>query len=233
MPGLVADGTLRIVVGHGRLTGVTYSDGESSADIAPGPLQDALTAGAIHYVALGDRHISWASDGSGAIRYSGTHESTSFTEPGRGQVLEVNLGLDELSVTEHEVGRWLHLVIDRDIASDQDIEALDRELSSLPHKERTIIKYKLHGTVTMAQSAHLEEVLDQHAAVFASLARWEKFSDVVTVPDDTDFQELGLSGYLRGAMVELRDQAADGDDEASDALRLLYRLAGPKKGGRR
>lgn len=233
LEGLTADGTLRIVVGHGMVSGVTYSDAESDAQVCREPLDGALAAGLVHYVALGDRHIRWASQ-DGAIRYSGTHESTSFTETDRGHVLEVDLASDALCVTEHEVGRWLHLVVDQDIAGDEDIEALDELLGARQSKEHTIVRYKLHGTVTLAQSARLDEVLERHGAVFASLGPWQKFSDVVTIPDETDFEELALSGYLRDAMVDLRDASAGGDDEeAADALRLLYRLAGPKKGGRR
>lgn len=225
------DQTLRIVVGHGQLSGVTFTDELADAEVRPEPLWAALEAGLIHYVALGDRHIRWPADGHGAIHYSGTHESTGFREPGRGQVLEVALSADELKVVPHEIGRWLHLSIDRDLDGDDDLDELDGYLRGLPHKECTIIKHSLRGTLSLRQSARLDEMLASHGEVFASLEPWARHSDLVVAPDDTEFEDLPMAGFLRAAVNDLRAEAGDGNQDAAGALKLLYRLAQPQPSG--
>ncbi|MGI5951669.1 MAG: metallophosphoesterase family protein, partial [Brooklawnia sp.] len=231
LAGLTADGTLRIVVGHGMLSGITYSGQESSVEVRREPLQEALGAGLIHYVALGDRHIRWPADGQGPIQYSGTHESTDFTEPGRGQVLEVTLASTDLQVAAHEVGRWQHIRVERDLDGADDLDELDEYLSGLDYKECTIVKHVLRGTLSLRQSARLDELLERHGEVLASLEPWERHSDLVVIPDQAEFDDLPLGGYLRSAVTELRDQSAEGDEVAAGALKLLYRLAGPSVRG--
>lgn len=231
LDGLSADGTLRIVVGHGMLTGVSYSGAATGAEIAREPLDAALAAGVIHYVALGDRHIRWPADGQGAVQYSGSHESTSFHETGRGQVLEVELGPTGLGVTAHEVGRWQHLLVDRDLDNDADLDELDAYLSGLAHKECTIVKHSLRGTLNLAQSARLDEILARHGEVFASLAGWARHTDLVVVPDQAEFDELPASGFVASAISQLQDESAAGDQDAAGALKLLYRLVQPSLSG--
>ena len=50
------------------------------------------------------------------------------------------------------------------------------------------------------------------------------------VPDELDEDSVSLSGYARDAWGELLDAARDDDEEARDALRLFYRLAGQGEG---
>lgn len=233
--GLVADGTVRVLVGHGMLAELE-PDRSSPTTVRRGPLDAALAAGVVHYVALGDRHIRWPRDGVGPIHYSGTHETTGFREPGRGTVLEVELQLPaqppagtqpcQLQVTEHQVGTWLHTVISRELDTLADVEELGQCLAALPHKERTIVKLALAGTLTLAEAARLDAVLDHHRELFASLNRWERHTDLAVIPASDEFDDLPVGGFVLGAVEELRVAAREGDGDAAGALRLLYRLVG-------
>ncbi|PLC11305.1 DNA double-strand break repair protein Mre11 [Kocuria flava] len=228
LEGLEADGTLRIVVGHGMLDELD-PDRTSLTTVRRAPLDEALARGAVHYVALGDRHIRWPEDGHGAIHYSGTHESTGFREPGRGHVLEVDLDDDGPRVTAHPVGQWEHRVLTRHLDGAEDVEALRAELAALTPKERIVLKTVFTGTLNLSEAAALEALLEQQAEVFASLNAWERHTDLVVVPDEHEFEDLDVGGYAADAVAELRATAASDAEEAptaGDALRLLYRLVG-------
>ncbi len=220
---LQADGTTRILLGHGQLVGLT-GDTDSETLIDPEPLQQAIARGALHYVALGDRHIAWPDDPHAAIRYSGTQETTTFNEPGRGTGVIVDLETDGVLARTVEVGTWLHARVSRRIASDADITALDAELSAFPRRDRTIVRHDLHGQVTIAQKAQLDAVLAAHTHAFASLEASEHRSDLVVVPDETDLSEADLPAWGRVAAERLADAARAGDETAVDALTLLHRL---------
>lgn len=192
-------------------------------------LDEALARGVVHYVALGDRHIRWPRDGRGAIHYSGTHESTGFREPGRGHVLDVALDGSGAQVSAHEVGRWEHRVLERQLDGPEDVDALRTELAALTPKERIVVKTVFTGTLGLSAAARLEALLEQQAEVFASLNAWERHTDLAVVPDEHEFEDLDVGGYAADAVAELRGKAASeaGDAPAAgDALRLLYRLVG-------
>ena len=59
--------------------------------------------------------------------------------------------------------------------------------------------------------------------MFAKLTTWERHNDLVVLPDDHDFTDLGLTGFASEALQELTAAAGD-DATARDALALLYRL---------
>lgn len=229
LAGLAPAKKLRILVGHGMLDGVTFSDPEDSSKVLPSQLHDALAADLIHYVALGDRHIAWSDDPTGRIHYSGTHETTSFNEPDRGTLLEVDLSRTDVKVTKHEIGKWLHKRINRNISSDADLVQFEAELAGISNKENTIIKYSLTGELNLAQAARLDELLDSYGKIFASLTQWDRHTDIAVVPSETDLSELPVGGYVRTAAEELAEKAAAGDAAASDALKLLHRFVGGLK----
>lgn len=233
LAGLVGDGTIRVVVGHGMLAEL-QPDRASLDTVHRGPLEAALDAGTVHYVALGDRHIQWPADGEpghehGAIHYSGTHETTGFREPGRGRVLEVVLEEGRPTVTSHEVGGWLHRIVRADLNGPADIDALATELAALDPKERIILKTRFTGTLGVAEASRLDALLDAQREVFAALDTWERHTDLVVVPDAAELGELAVGGYVREAADQLA-AAAEGHgpdaETARDALKLLYRYVG-------
>lgn len=202
LDGLTADGTVRILVGHGMLEGLE-PDATSAVMVRRAPLEAAVAAGTVHYVALGDRHIRWPLDGHGAIHYSGTHESTGFRERGRGQVLEVDLTASTLRVDAHEVGQWQHAVVTRELNGSEDIDSLAADLDAFSPKERTIVKTALTGSLTLAERAALDRVIEDHEPLFASLEEWERHTDLVVLPGDLELTHLHAGGYVQESMQHL------------------------------
>lgn len=213
----------RILVAHGMLD-VLDPDKQSETLVDTAALRGAVRDGLVDYVALGDRHICWTDPETGAINYSGTHESTGPREKTRGTALAVTLDGSTVTTTRHEIGRWLHVDIHRHVSSMEDIALLESDFASITHKDCAIVRTVLTGTLSMAAAAALDRLLEAQTHVFASVYKWERHTDLVVVPDDADESLLGLSGFAAEAMAELRELAQQGDKTASDALLLLYRL---------
>jgi hypothetical protein len=112
------------------------------------------------------------------------------------------------------------------MSSDQDIDALEEWLSGVEAKERTVVKLSLVGQVSVAQKARLDDLLEHQADLFGAIETWERQSDLVVIPDETDVDHFGLSGFASDALSELRSMAEEGESApaARDALALLYRL---------
>lgn len=211
LEGLEADGTVRVLVGHGMLEELE-PDASSPVVVRRAGLDAALADGRIHYVALGDRHIRWPQDGHGAIHYSGAHETTSFREPGRGVVLEVQIDSQapagsQVAVHEHQVGRWRHVVIEHQLDGPEDLSALAAQLDEHTPKERTMVKTALSGALTVGQAAQLDELLEAQTARFASLEAWNRHTDLVILPSQDELQELSLGGFAQQSLEALREMA--------------------------
>ncbi len=229
--GLPADGTTRILVAHGQLPGLSGQDAEEVL-INAAALEEAVERGAVSYAALGDRHIRWPEDPAAAIRYSGTQETTRFTDPGRGSVDVVEVDGGRVRATAHPVGRWLHARVSREMSTDEDVDALAAELAGFEDPARTILRYDLHGGLTVTQNARLESLLESRAEVFASLEPSENRHNLVVVPDDGDLDGMDLPGWAVEAARRLAELARGGSVDpgvpastAVDALGLLRRLA--------
>ena len=221
---------LRIVAGHGALD-TRSPDADNPALIALARLEERIEAGEVHYVALGDRHSTTNEGTSGRVWYSGAPEPTGYDEIDPGNVLVVELNRGRVRVESRRVGTWVFRSSERDLASDADIDALQEWLASLEDKERTIVKLSLVGQVSIAQKARLDRLLDGFADLLAALQTWERRSDLVVVPDESDIESLGLSGFAHDALSDLQDVAQSADESAavtaSDALALLHRLVRP------
>ncbi len=219
-----ADGTVRIVVGHGAVD-VLDPDRHNAASIALAPLETALAQGRIHYVALGDRHSRTSVGSSGAVWYAGAPEVTSPQEQLPGDVLVVRLGGDAAAPTvePHHVGQWSFLSWSRELRGADDVSALDAELAALPAKERTVVRLALRGALGLAEGARLEEVLHGHGEVLAALYRWDRHTDLRVLADGAELRALGLGGFLATAAEEIREMAVSapsdlgsGAEEAQD-----------------
>ncbi|MGV0717388.1 exonuclease SbcCD subunit D [Mycolicibacterium sp. XJ662] len=230
---LPADGVTRVVVGHGAVD-IHVPDKDRPSLIRLAALEDAVSRGAVHYVALGDKHSRMQVGATGRIWYSGSPEVTNYDdiEPDPGHVLVVEVDEDDpehpVRVEPHKVGRWRFVTLRRLVDSNRDVADLDINLDCLPDKERTVVRIALNGSLTVTDKAALDACLDKYMRRFAALTVWDKQSDIAVVPADGEFDDLGIGGFAAAAVDELVTTArADGDaaDDARAALALLLRLA--------
>lgn len=224
--GLTADGTVRVAVGHGIVDKLS-PDQNNPALIVLSDLEASLASGAIHYVALGDRHST--TNVTEKIWYSGAPEPTDYRETDAGNALVVEVGTDSVSVERIPVGTWRFIRHDFELSGSQDCELVKASLDQMADKTRTIVKLALVGQLSLALKAYLDEILEHYAELFAGMETWERRSELVVLPDDDDFTTLELSGFASDAVDDLRQLAGNDDEQAvtaRDALGLLYRLAG-------
>lgn len=225
---LTADGTTRIVVGHGAVD--TYSpDPTDPARVILADVDAALDSGTVHYVALGDRHSTTDVGTTGRVWYSGAPEATDYDEVEPGNVLVVELDGPSVSVEPHRVGKWRFVHRDFDLTGPEDVDRVAAFLDGLADKSRTIVKMALVGQLSLADMTRLEDELERASDLFGAVERWARRSELVALPDDDDFDHLGLTGFAAESLVDLqRIGSGSGDDSlvARDALALLYRLVG-------
>jgi DNA repair exonuclease SbcCD nuclease subunit len=221
-----ANGSIRICVGHGIIDYFT-PDKESPGVIQVSFLERAIAEGKIHFVALGDRHSLTRIGDTGRIWYSGTPESTDFreTQSGLAQIVEI----DETTVTTKSlpIGQWRFIERERiDLNSSEDVEELRKYLEGIENKDRAIIRLNLVGSISLSLSAELHNHLRTAIDVFGAFDVRE--DDLLVLPDDADFANLGFSGFADETVQRLRAKIAEGGNEctaAREALMLLLRLA--------
>ncbi|MDN5592777.1 MAG: metallophosphoesterase [Brevibacterium aurantiacum] len=222
-----APGKVRIIAGHGAVSTLD-PDRESLATIDVDSLKTVLREDRAQFVALGDRHATYAVDER--IWYSGAPEVTSRREDDPGNVLLVDIDAQShaSSVEKMHIGRWSYLVVEEDVNSDEDVSHLEQRLAGIPDKDSTAVWLILRGTLSTAAKSRLDDILDHATDLFALVSLWERHTDIAVVAADEDFAGLGLSGYLQESLDELAETAAGEDLSASaaqDALGLLYRFA--------
>lgn len=227
--GLEADGTVRIAVGHGAVDTLS-PDTANPALVSVSAMEAALSERRLHHVCLGDRHSTTGVGASGRIWYSGAPEPTDHREVDPGKVLVVTIRGDEPPVVvERKVATWRFAHEGFDLAGQEDVDRVATWLEQQEHKERTIVRLSLVGQLSLAQKHQLDLLLEHHRDLFAAVEISATRSELVVLPDATDFDDLCLAGFARDAVTDLREAAA-GDQEgattARDALGLLYRLGG-------
>ena len=230
---LPADGTTRIVVGHGGVD-IFVPDKDRPSLIRLAALEAAVERGAVHYVALGDKHSRMQVGQTGRIWYSGSPEVTNYddieTDPGHVLLVDVDEEAPSrpVRVEPRKVGRWRFVTLRRTVDDNRDIADLDINLDHMPDKERTVVRVALTGSLTVTDKATLDACLDKYDRLFAALCLWHKQTDIAVIPADGEFDDLGIGGFAASAVDELVATArADGveADDARAALALLLRLA--------
>lgn len=225
---LAADpGTLRIMVGHGAVDTLS-PDRDNPALICVADAERTIADGKYHYLALGDRHSYTHVGVTGRICYSGTHEAYDFDEVDPGKVLIVELGANSVTVDARQTGGWRFIVHEAHVSTAEDLDALARHIDSIEHKDRTVLKLGLVGTLSVTQHARLEAIEEHARDLFAAVVRSGSRSELVVRPDSADFADLMLAGFAAATAQKLSAQAerpgAEGE-RAGDALALLLRLA--------
>lgn len=233
LDGLPAAAGTRILVAHGGVD-VLDPDKDKPSLIRLATLDDALSRGAVHYVALGDKHSLTQVGDSGRVWYSGSPEVTNFddVESDPGHVLVVDVDETDprgaVSVTARDVGRWRFVTLHRQVDTSRDIADLDVNLDLMTDKDRTVVRLALTGSLTVTDRAALDACLDKYARLFAWLGLWERHTDLAVIPADGEFSDLGI-GIAAAAVEELVATAREEDSatavDAQAALALLLRLA--------
>ena len=164
---------------------------------------------------------------SNPIWYSGAPVATDFTEDDPNHALLVKLdGVDSCQVEKLPVGSWQFLAPDFDMNGQDDLDVFTDWLQKLDAKERSIIKVGFIGSINLAVSARLEQLMEDSAHSYASLRRRERTTDLAIVPDGLDEDSVSLSGYARTTWNELVELTKEDDETARDALQLFYRRSG-------
>jgi len=224
--GVSPAGTMtRIVLAHGGVD-VLAPDQEAAGVIPVAKVEQAISEGKLHYLALGDRHSFTRVAGSDRICYSGTPEPTDFTETKSGSAVIVDLDRYQVRIEEVSIGRWRFLERRQvELNTMDDVDTLRRELEEIEGKERTVVKLYLVGTLSLSLRARLDEYLEILREAFAAVEVRER--ELVVIPEDVDFADVALSGFAEKAVRRLRDMSEmqdDGGVAARDALMLLLRL---------
>ncbi len=234
LAGLPADGAVRILVAHGAVD-VLDPDPTNPALIRLAGLQEAIASGALHYVALGDKHSCTAVGEGGRIWYSGSPEVTNYdhVERDSGHVLVVDVDPDDpahpVAVESRTVGTWRFITLHHEVNNSRDIADLDLNLDQFPDKDRTVVQLALVGTLTVTDRAALDDLLDRYSRLFGCLDSWDRHTNLVVMPAGDEFDDLGIGGFAADALAELMDTARAGGAEAEaarGALALLLRLRG-------
>jgi len=219
-------GITRICLGHGAVDSLV-PDPEATGVIAVAALEGAIHEGKIHFVALGDRHSLTKVGATEQVWYAGTPEPTDFSENRSGCALVVEITDGRAITKEVQTGSWQFIERRRiDTNTPEDVETLRKWLEEIENKERSVIRLHLVGSLSLSLRGMLETHLLAAKDVFGALDVHE--DDVVVVPDDTDFADLGFSGFADATVQRLRAKIEEGGDEvpsARDTLMLLLRLA--------
>jgi DNA repair exonuclease SbcCD nuclease subunit len=232
LDGLEGDGVTRVVVGHGAVD-ILVPDKDRPSLLRLAALEAAISRGAVHYIALGDKHSRMQVGSTGRIWYSGSPEVTNYDdiEPDPGQVLIVDVDEADdrrpVRVQARRVGSWRFVTLRRSVDDDRDVADLDINLDQMPDKDRTVVRIGLQGSLTVTDKAKLDACLDKYARLFAALTLWEKQTDIAVMPADGEFDDLGIGGFAASAVEELVSTARSSGDDADDAraaLALLLRL---------
>lgn len=220
------DGKLRIAIGHGIVDQFT-PDKDAPSVITVSKLEVALSERKADFIALGDRHSATKLGDGDRIWYSGTPVSTGFREDNSGKALVVELDNEHVTIQEIAVGDWNFVEMEHiDLNHVDDVANLDRSLQAIENKDRTVVRLRLFGGLTLSLRVQLQNALQTASDLFAGFD--VRDGDLVMMPEDADFADLGFSGFANRTVVRLREQIEAGSadaDEARDALMLLVRLA--------
>ena len=220
--------TRRICVAHGMMDTLS-PDLDDPALISLCSAETAIAQNQIHYLALGDRHSLTRVGDSGCVWYAGTPEQTDYNEVKPGLALVVTINEEGVTTKEVNIGTWKF--IERKqiyLNTKEDIEALSDWFEKLDDKERTVVKLRFSGTLSLSLHSELEELIYYVQEIMGAVET--RMNDLAVIPEDADFTNLGFSGFASSTVERLRSNTADksdpGADTSRDALALLVRLAG-------
>jgi DNA repair exonuclease SbcCD nuclease subunit len=220
-------GTIRICVAHGAVDNFSPNP-DDPALISLNAAENAISQNKIHYLALGDRHSLTKVGESGCVWYAGTPEPTDYNEVKPGFALVATINEESIIMKEVNIGRWNFIERKQvDLNTKEDIEALRNWLENLEDKERTVVKLYLVGALSLSLHSELEELLFHFQDILGAVET--RMNNLVVIPEDADFMDLGFSGFASRTVERLRSNIEESGSDtitSRDALALLVRLAG-------
>lgn len=221
-----ASGTIRLCLAHGAVDRFA-PDPEAAGVVALGMVERAINERKVHFVALGDRHSVTKVGDTERVWYSGTHVSTDFSETKSGYALVIDVDEENVVTEEVPIGQWRFIERrDVDLNAGHDVDLLRAWLDELADKDRSVVRLHLVGSLSLSLHGAVQNYLLEASDLFAALD--VRQDDLLVVPDDADFADLGFSGFADGTVQRLRSTMAEGGQEAvaaRNALMLLLRLA--------
>jgi DNA repair exonuclease SbcCD nuclease subunit len=219
--------TLRVCIAHGVVDNLSPNPDDPSV-ISLHAVENAISQNKIHYLALGDRHSLTEVGDSGRIWYAGTPEPTDYSEMEPGFALVVTINEEDVTTKEVNIGKWNFIEREQvDLNTKEDIEALHGWLENLEDKARTVVKLRFVGALSLSLHGELEEILSHVQEVLGAVQT--RMNNLVIIPEDSDFTDLGFSGFASCTVERLRSKVEESGPNAitsRDALALLVRLAG-------
>jgi hypothetical protein len=212
--------------------GIAHGSVETAAYHAALPIpRDAARVHGLDYLALGHFHSTtlYPDQGGGVhMAYSGTHESTAFTEPDSGNVLIVDIAHRgaEPRVQTVRTGSLHWLSLSRKIERPGQIQALAAALDALSAPDRTLVDCTLAGVLFGSEYEALSRLSEMIEGRF--LFGRHDLTQLVSNKTQPEWIERLPEGYLRDAAQELLGMAVGDppDPVAVDALReysMLWR----------
>jgi len=218
--------TIRICVAHGMVD-ILSPNLDDPALISLRSAEAAIAQNKIHYLALGDRHSLTEVGDSGRVWYAGTPEQTDYNEVKPSFALVVTINEKSVTTNEVNIGRWKFIERDQvDLNTNEDIDALRAWIDALADKERTVVKLRFVGSLSLSLQSELEELINHIQEVLGALEI--RMGNLIVIPEDDDFTDLGFSGFASNTVKRLRSNIEDSGPNgvsSRDALALLVRLA--------
>jgi hypothetical protein len=214
-------------MGHGAVDKL-MPDMEVVGIISVAALERAIGEEKIHFVALGDRHSLTKVGGGDRIWYSGTPEATDYRETQSGYANIVEVGEGSVTTKKILIGNWRFIERERvDLNTAEEVEALHKSLEEIENKERTVIRLNFVGSLSLTLNGALQNHLLNAKDLFGAFE--VRDAELLILPDDADFTNLGFSGFADETVRRFRSKITEGGDEAvlaREALMLMLRLAG-------
>ena len=215
----------RICVGHGIIDLFT-PDKEAENVIAVSKLEAAISEGKVHFIALeiGIPSRKWVPATESGIPVLPNPPISAKTIQG-----SVRLSLwmaTDVTTEEVKIGQWSFIEELVDLNTEDDVESLRKKLEDIPNRERSVVKLDLKGSLTLSLHGVLQNLLLSAKDVLAGSVINE--DNLLVIPKDTDFTDLGFSGFADATVKRLRGKIDQGGSEgavARDAFMLLLRLS--------
>ena len=224
--GLSPTAHVRVLLGHGNLDALA-GEFDQPGLLRLAELEQWLSEGFAHFVALGDRHSATSVGDTGRVWYAGAPEPTNYGEDPSGTALVVRLDEQAVDVDVRRIGRWSFRQRVFDVAGPEDLDVVMHWLDEPEDKARTIASLAVRGTLSLKDLTRVDAAIANARDVYGAVEIWDRYHELITVPTEEDLDDMALGGFAATALEELRDAARqDPDDQVTtDALALLHRLA--------